>query len=164
MTQTTKARGGRRNTGRDRIISAGLAGATCLGVVGVVGVRTIEANAAQAKTIDLQVASTPLDTPATSTSGLTQEQLDAYAAQLAAEKAQLDAYRTKLTRAAKQLQAAANSQSGGSRAVAAVSTPRAVTAVPAKPQPVAKPKAAPAPKAATAPKPAPKPQSNTKGS
>ena len=157
----------RSNTGRDRLISAGLAGATCLGVVGVVGVRTVEANAAQAATIDLQVATTPdtADTSAATTSGgLTQGDLDAYAAQLAAEKNALDAYRSKLVKAARQLSKAAaqGNAPASTQSVASVPTaakPSVHTARKPAPKAAAAPKAAPAPKAAK-----PAPQSNTKGS
>ena len=143
----------------DRILAAGLATATCVGIVGVLGVRMAEANtAAQAGDASLAVDTTPLDAAApTSSAGLTQEQLDAYAAQLQQEGAKLDAYRASLTKIANKLQKKAASGSSAS-------APRTVTAptVKSAPKPVAKPAPKPAPKPVA--KPAPKAQSKSKGS
>ena len=169
----------RRSSTPDRILSAGLATAACIGVVGLLGVRTIEANAASAETgTTVDLAASPADatitTEPTTSTGLTEAQLDAYAADLAKEKERLDAYRAKLVKTATKLQRQADRQA----AAAGVSATGTVTPAPAntvgapkpaaKPQAVAKPKPvakpAPQPAAAPAPKPAPKPQSNTKGS
>jgi hypothetical protein len=141
----------RRHWTADRIISAGLAVTACAGIVGVIGVRSIEDSAAaqQAPTVGSDTSATP----AVSSAGLTEAQLDEYAAQLQAEAARLDAYRVKLTKAAAAV--TATPQPG------AKTSPRPAAAKPlAKPAP--KPVAKPAPKAVA--KPAPKPQSNTKSS
>ena len=94
----------RRSSAPERILSAGLATATCVGIVGLIGARTIEANASPTGSEDYSsevaaaepatavgtIASTPMVEPTTST-GLTQADLDAYAVQLAVEKDRLDA-------------------------------------------------------------------------
>ena len=182
----------RRSSTPERILSAGLATAACIGVVGLLGVRTIEANAASTTSpsaadqvtapIDLAASTdSGLSTPATTSTGLTEEQLDAYAADLAREKERLDAYRAKLVKTAKKLQRQADAlrqSTGASSAPASAArttTPAAPTApkakpAPAKPAPATKPAPKPAPKPAAKPAPAPKPQpapqaqSNTKGS
>ncbi|MCX6432151.1 MAG: hypothetical protein NTX29_05005, partial [Actinobacteria bacterium] len=99
---TAPLRGRRNRSTADKIISAGLATATCVGIVGVIGVRTIEASAA-ADSSSTESSSSDTATPgaavaqvAVSSTGLTEAQLDEYAAQLAAEGAKLDAYRAKL--------------------------------------------------------------------
>ncbi len=118
---------------------------TCVGLAGVLAVRVADESAA--------ASNTPSDTaeqaavPANS-SGMTQADLDAYAAQLEQERQQLADYRAQLVDVAAQLQAAAQSQG--------VNGPAVVT----RPQ-VKKPAASqPAPKSA----PAPKPQASTQGS
>lgn len=139
----------RRHWTTDRIISAGLAVTTCAGIVGVIGVRSIEDSAAAQQGSSIAATST---TGAVSTAGLTEAQLDQYAAQLQAEAARLDAYRVKLADVA----AAAKATS----APTAKKAPRPA-AKPA-PRPVAKPAPKPAPKPVA--KPAPKAQSHTKSS
>ncbi len=89
-----------RGGAADKAWSIGLAGATCLGVVGLVGVRTITDTSADAA---------PAMDEATSSSGLTRADLDAYANALDAQSAQLENYRVQLMEAAHQLQAAAGS-------------------------------------------------------
>ncbi|MFM8516076.1 MAG: hypothetical protein ACKOBJ_07450 [Actinomycetota bacterium] len=86
-----------RGGAADKAWSIGLAGATCLGLVGLVGVRTIT---------DTSVDAAPAVEEATSSSGLTRADLDAYANALDAQSAQLDNYRVQLTEAGHQLQAA----------------------------------------------------------
>lgn len=86
-----------RGGAADKAWSIGLAGAACLGLVGLVGVRTITDTSADAA---------PAVDEATSSSGLTRADLDAYANALDAQSAQLDNYRVQLTEAAHQLQAA----------------------------------------------------------
>jgi len=174
----------RRSSTPERILSAGLATAACIGVVGLLGVRTIEANAASTESgtnVDLAVSPADATTAsaATTSTGLTEAQLDAYAADLAREKERLDAYRAKLVKTANKLQRQADRQAATASSASSAGTTRAVTTAPAapaaKPKPVAKPKPAvvkPAPAAKPAPKPAPAPapkpapqvQSNTKGS
>jgi hypothetical protein len=177
----------RRSSTPERILSAGLATATCVGVVGLLGARTIEANASSAGEVSSEQVETmqAVDTATPSTaaepttsSGLTQADLDSYAMSLAKEKERLDAYRAKLVKTAKKLKrqiAAGNaaaativparpstsssSGSGGSSGSSA-STGRKPAAAPAAPAAKPKPQAAAAP----APQPAPKPQSTTKSS
>lgn len=84
--------------------------------------------------------------PTTST-GLTQADLDAYAAQLAQERAQLDAYRGKLAKAAKQLKATARQATSQSSAPAATVPTKVVV-----PRPAAEPVAKPTPNPQTATK------------
>ena len=141
-----------RWTKTDRILSAGLATATCIGIVGVMGVRAVESSAASQQDVAAQAgdASLAVSSVPVSSAGLTQAQLDAYAAQLQQQGAQLDAYQASLAAVAKQLRS--GSASASVPAVATVKKPKPV--VKAAPKPVAKP----------APKPAPKPQSNTKSS
>lgn len=142
----------RRNSPADKIWAAGLAAATCIGIVGVVGVRTVEANAAdvaaaQSATTDIALMSS--SEPTTST-GLTQADLDAYAAELNKEAAKLTAYRAALVDAANALQAGSgqvkmkqlNVQQPTIKKIGATSRPAAQAA----------------------PRPAPAPQSNTKSS
>jgi len=148
----------RRRSTADKIISAGLATAACAGLVGVIGVRTMEQSAA-AQGTSTDAATAVTSEPTTST-GLTQADLDAYAAQLAAQSAELDAYRAKLVKSANKLNAAlAAASTGTSTAAPAAKKPTAPTTVTA-PKPVAKP----APKPVAKPAPASKPASNTKSS
>ena len=110
----------RRSSAPERILTAGLATATCVGLVGLLGARTIEANTVsvdavgEPATVSTETVSAPADVaysgePTTST-GLTQQDLDAYARELASEKARLDAYRAKLVKTAKKLQRQAQRQ------------------------------------------------------
>lgn len=159
----------RTNTTAGKILSAGLATATCVGLVGVIGVRTAEENAAKAAD-QATVDSNAIDLAAATTStGLTQADLDAYAAQLQSERAQLDDYRQQLIDVAAVLQQRANT----GVATASAAKP-AAKQTKAKPKAVAKPKAAAKPKAVAKPKvakvakpapaPAPRPQAQTQGS
>jgi hypothetical protein len=142
----------RKHWSTDRIISAGLAVTACAGIVGVIGVRSMEDSAAasQGTTVDAAASTTA----AVSSAGLTETQLDQYAAQLQAEAARLDAYRAQLADVAQSVKSASQPT--------AKNAPRPAAAPAAKPasKPVSKPVSKPAPK----PAPAPKPQSNTKSS
>jgi hypothetical protein len=131
----------RRRLSTDRIISTGLAVTACAGMVAVIGVRSMEDSAAtqQATAVDATAGTV-------SSTGLTEAQLDDYAAQLQAESARLDSYRDKLATVAATLTSAPATQ----QSPVAKPRPKAVS----KPAPVAKP----------APKPAAKPQSTTKSS
>lgn len=165
MTTTDAKKRGRNQSTPQKILSAGLATATCVGLVGVLGARAMEANAAASDTVDLQVDTQPIAAEATTPTGLTQADLDAYAQQLETERAQLDAYRAKLVKTAAKLRKAAATQAKS--ITPAVRTQQvSVPATKSKPRVKAVPKAAKPPKAAAAPKPAsaPRPQSNTKGS
>jgi hypothetical protein len=140
----------------DRVLSAGLAAAACAGIVGVVGIRQVQDSAAAQQDVAAQAGAATL---AVSSTGLTQDQLDAYATQLQQESAALEAYRAQLVSVAEQLkQTAAHGSSNALRAVA--QKPAKVAKV--APRPIAK--AAPKPASKPAPKPAPKPQSTTKSS
>ena len=141
----------RRNSRADKIWSAGLAATTCIGIVGVIGVRSVEANAdaaaSQPATTDIALVSS--NVPTTST-GLTQADLEAYAAALAAESAKLDSYRASLVDAANALRAASG---------------QSAVKQPTVQQPsVQRPKVTRPPAAQSAPQSAPAPQSNTKSS
>ncbi|CAB4940621.1 MAG: hypothetical protein F2840_04445 [Actinobacteria bacterium] len=144
----------RTNSTASKIVSAGLATATCVGLVGVIGIRTAQDSAAADSSSATQSQASAVAIP-TSTDGYTQADLDAYAAQLAAEAQRLTDYRAQLVEAAQTLQASA----GGSAGVT-VSDPAAVPANQQAPS-VKKPKPAVSKPAAQA---APKPQSNTKSS
>ena len=144
------ARPGRRPTTSDKIISAGLAATTCIGLVGIIAVRSQQEAAAQP-------AQTP--SPATSSTGMTQQELDAYAASLAQQQQALNDYRDELAAVADQVQAiaAANGMTVGTKPAAATdnsgaSKSRAVPVVQPKPrkpkytqpaQPQVRPQAAP---------------------
>ena len=159
MTDTTKARRGRGSTTAEKVLTAGLATAACIGVVGLLGTRMVsaqEANAAPAPDSTPVLLATPASTLVTSSSGMTQADLDAYAALLSAEKDRLDAYRAQLTQAAKQINAATTGKQSAARP--ALKVPARTPVIPA---PAAKP--APKPKAPPVVA-APAPQSVSKGS
>ena len=154
----------RTNSTASKIVSAGLATATCVGLVGVIGIRTAQDSAAADSTSGGEAAA-PVAAAPTTTDGFTQAELDAYSAQLDAEAQRLADYRAQLIDAAMSLQASA-----GGPSKLAVTNPAAVpgkekssaaasTKSKAK---VSKPAAQAAPKAQQAPQ--PKPQSNTKSS
>ena len=161
----------------DRIWSTGLAVATCAGLVGVVGVRTLEAAPAEATidpipvaNVEPTVATYATTQVAVSSSGITQAQLDQYAASLDAQRQELLAYRDQLAAAAKELRKAAkalNTKAGTSvnvktKAPAQQQQPSVQAAAPQAlaPAPVARP--VPAPKPAPAVQQAP--QTQTRGS
>ena len=118
MSTTTPAprRGSRRtDTPAGKLLAAGLAGATCLGLVGVIGIRSATdaaANGDQAAgdlaAADAAGAGNAQLTAATTSDGVTQQQLDEYAAQLAQERQRLVDYRSYLQDVATQLQTVAN--------------------------------------------------------
>ena len=150
MKTNAKRRPSRRsNSTASKIMSAGLATATCVGLVGVIGVRTAQDSAAadSSSATEAQASSVAA---ATSTDGYTQAELDAYAAQLAAEAQRLTDYRAQLADAALTLQASAGGNVSVTQPIPSVSKP-SVT----KPT-VSKPAAQAAPK--------PQPQSTTKSS
>jgi hypothetical protein len=131
-----------RNT---KIISSGLAIATGVGIVGVIGFRTaVDAsaqNSSEVENVEAIIAEVPtLD-------GYSAEQLDAYAQALTQEAVRLSDYRNQLNKVAKQLA----TQSGGAVTVSS--------------KPAKSSKATTAPKVAPVPatqKPAP--QTNSQGS
>lgn len=189
MTDHARNRKGRSGTAAERIVTAGLATATCIGVVGLLGTRMVAAQEsapqpAAPESVPVLLAA-PASNEMTTSSGMTRSDLDAYAALLAAEKARLDSYRAELVAAAEAINAARSGQSG-TRAAApstagvgtnartsrtgrtpapatqqAAPAPQALAAAPevAAPAPKPAPVAAPAPALA-----APAPQSYTQGS
>lgn len=163
MTRNTSARPAlRRTSAPERILSAGLATAACLGVVGLLGTRIVEAQAATPAADQYAATSVPVlmdSTAATSQQGLSKADLDAYAALLTAEKQRLDDYRAQLVKAAKQLNRNQGKQASGT-APLRVSLPQAAPAAPAVP--AARP--IPVPQKAPAAAPAPQAQSQSHGS
>ena len=139
----------RTNSTASKIVSAGLATATCVGLVGVIGVRTAQDSAA-ADSSSATEAQASAVAALTSTDGYTQAELDAYAAQLAAEAQRLTDYRAQLAEAALTLQVSAGGNVSVTEPIPSVSKPSV-----SKPT-VSKPAAQAAPK--------PQPQSNTKSS
>ncbi len=119
-------RGSRRtDTPAGKLLAAGLAGATCIGLVGVIGIRSATdaaANSVQSASVQVSSDQAAADLAAadaiqagtanlassTSSEGLTRAQLDDYAAQLSQERQRLTEYRSYLVDVAAQLQAAAN--------------------------------------------------------
>jgi hypothetical protein len=89
-----------------KVLSSGLAAATCVGILGIIGVRSSDDSASGSP--ETAETSAPV-APASQTAapGLTREQLDEYAASLAQEKKRLDDYRTKLITTAEQIEDAA---------------------------------------------------------
>lgn len=186
MTNSHIRRPSRRgHSATDKVVSAGLAAAVCAGLVGVIAVRTNqEAQAAEAPTAT-EIPDATL-AAATTSSGLTQAQLDDYAAQLEAERLKLIDYRDQLALAAQSLNATAGEVAvPTAKSGASIKTPKAkalkqkakakaksqVTA-PA-PQQAQTPAQAPAPAAKPAPRPqaqvqqqqaAPRPQAQSKSS
>ena len=197
MTDHARKRKPRSGTATERIVTAGLATATCIGVVGLLGTRmvaaqevTAEPAAPESTPVLLAAPTSTAASAVTSSSGLTQADLDAYANLLIAEKGRLDAYRADLLAAAQVINAAAVGQSvdtvaasgangsagagtgkagrtakaRASKPATAAPAPAAAAAPPAVPS-VPAPAPRPAPAAAAPPaQAAPAPQSYTKGS
>lgn len=186
MTNSQVRRPSRRgHSTTDKVVSAGLAAAACAGLVGVIALRTTQDAQAASSQDATEVADATLVAATTST-GLTQEQLDQYAAQLEAERLKLIDYRDQLALAAASLNGAAQQAAVPSaKSGASIKTPKAkalkqkakakakVTA-PAQQQAQAQPEVqAPAPAAKPAPRPqaqvqqqqaAPRPQAQSKSS
>ena len=139
----------RTNSTASKIVSAGLATATCVGLVGVIGIRTAQDSAAADSSSATEAQASAVSV-STSTDGYTQAELDAYAAQLAAEAQRLTDYRAQLAEAALTLQVSAGGNVSVTEPIPSVSKPSV-----SKPT-VSKPAAQAAPK--------PQPQSNTKSS
>lgn len=173
-----------RQGSADKIWAVGLAGATCVGLVGTLGVRVAQDAAASTTAPDPVVevssdATAVTSVAVVSSSGLTEEQLDEYARALEAERLRLEAYHAQLLDVAARLQESADSVAQAQGAVPASTSKKAKKAnqpstdVPtkpaaqstptAKPKPASKPAAKPAPKPAAAPQVA-KPQAQTRGS
>jgi hypothetical protein len=152
----------RRRKSVDKFVTATLATAACVGLVGAIGIRTVDDTAAAA--VENVPAADPVaGAPATTAQGLTEAQLDTYAAELKAEAAKLEAYRKQLATAAHKLKKA--QAAGAAAAAAAASTP--TYSVPSSnsasvSKPASKPVAKPVSKPAA--KPASKPASSSKSS
>ena len=97
----TKISTKRHTSAGQKALAFGLASATCLGVVGLISVRNAQEATAADTTDQVALAA------ATTSTGVTQAQLDQYAAQLAAEQARLEAYRLRLIDTANSLAAQA---------------------------------------------------------
>ncbi|MGI9196658.1 MAG: hypothetical protein ACR2KE_04275 [Candidatus Nanopelagicales bacterium] len=93
MTTTRPAPKPKRSRAGERMLAVGLASTACIGLVGVIGVRS-----ALSQEPDNATATDPV-----TSNGYTQADLDAYAAQLASQAQQLDAYKRQLKDAAQQL-------------------------------------------------------------
>ena len=166
----------------DKVVSASLAVAACAGLVGVIAVRTTQEAQASDAQANTEVTDATL-VAATTSAGLTQAQLDVYAAQLEVERLKLIDYRDQLALAAAAINGAAQ-QTGvpSAKAGAALKTPTAKSAkakakakataqVTAPVQQQALPQLQAAPQAQAAPRPqaqvqqqAPRPQAQTKSS
>lgn len=148
-------------TTSSRVWAVGLAGATCVGIVGAVAARASE-----------QEAVASIDTPTISVAAMapgtyTPAQLDTYKAQLDAEAARLADYRNKLERLASQLAAATAKLTAPptnpppiSGAPSTSTTPRAAR----KPTLVPLPAPAPTPAMQAPQQPASGPNGNTRSS
>ena len=115
QTPPSRARTRRTDTPAGKVLAAGLAGATCLGLVGVIGIRSAtdaaangDQAAADLTAADAAGAADAQLNASTTTDGVTQAQLDAYAQQLAQERQRLIDYRAYLVDVASQLQSAAD--------------------------------------------------------
>ena len=95
MTTTEPRRPAKKSRAGERMLAVGLASTACIGLVGVIGVRAAQSDEGKTQPID---ATEPV-----SSQGLTQADLDAYAAQLADQAAQLKDYRQQLKAVAQQL-------------------------------------------------------------
>jgi hypothetical protein len=97
-----------------KVLSSGLAAATCVGILGIIGVRSSDDSASSPS--ETSETSAPAATVShTAAPGLTREQLDEYAASLAQEKKRLDDYRAELITTAERIEDAA---AGASRPAA----------------------------------------------
>jgi hypothetical protein len=103
----------RHTSAGQKALALGLASATCVGLVGVIAVRNAKEASAQDSIGAIEPAS------ATTSTGVTQAQLDQYAAQLAAEQQRLETYR-------QQLVATANSLATQSRSGVTITKPKRV--------------------------------------
>lgn len=107
---TTKAR--KRGGSADKVWAIGLAGATCVGLVGVIGVRAVSDAAAQPVELEAQLIA---NTKPVSATGLTEAELDEYAWSLAAERQRLLDYHQQLVDAAGELGVVAGKKSDGKK-------------------------------------------------
>ena len=159
----TKKPGASRNS---KLISTGLAVATGVGVVGLIGVRA--AQDAQAQQSDNSQSDTAVPQEALSSGGYTQAQLDAYAQALAQEADRLNHYRDQLAALVNEI-SLQQSQKTGAAKIQQPAKQKNISKPQSNANSVPKVTAAPAPKITIA-KPAPqiqqqaKPQAKSKGS
>ena len=168
------AKGRSRQGAADKIWAVGLAGVTCVGLVGTMGVRVAQDAVASTKVPDTTITDATADATSisvTTSTGLTEQQLDQYARALEDERLRLEAYHAELLDAAAKLQQSADALSQNQNVVPA-STSSKKESKPAaqaqKPQTAnqaqkPKPAAKPVPKPAAAPQ-VSKPQAQTRGS
>lgn len=153
-----------------KIASASLATVTCIGLAGVLAVRAAEDSAAAVGTSTDTGSSAQQATEPTTSTGLTQADLDAYAQQLDDEAQRLADYRAQLIDVANRLQQVADGQASGSTSggrkqqapakpsTSAPSTSQSSGGQVAQPAQPEAPAAPAAPPAKPAPQPAPRPQ------
>ena len=165
-----------RQGAADKIWAIGLAGATCVGLVGTMGVRAAQEAVASTEvpdapsvTADYSEDASPV--AAVTSAGLSYEQLEQYARALEVERMRLDAYHQELLEVAAQLQGSADALSQAGGTISASTTKKAKkTAQSARqtsPAPISQPEQVTPPKAAPKPAAAPQvvqPQAQTRGS
>jgi hypothetical protein len=124
MTNPKVRRPSRRGySATDKVVSGSLAVAACAGLVGVIAVRTTQEAQASDAQANTEVSDATL-VAATTSAGLTQAQLDEYAAQLEVERLKLIDYRDQLALAAAAINGSAQQAAVPSaKAGAALKTP-----------------------------------------
>ena len=152
-----------RQSSADKVWAVGLAGATCLGLVGTMGFRAAQEAVASTDVPDAPSAAAAYpqdksDSSSVASARLTYEQLDQYARALEVERMRLDAYRQELLEASARLQNSADALSkAGATAPGGVSKKAKKIAQSARENPKSRPKPAAAPQVV-------KPQAQTRGS
>ena len=174
---TSRSKPRSRQGASDKIWAVGLAGATCIGLVGTIGVRAAQDAVASTNAADPLVevisdATAASQVAVVTSTGLTEQQLDEYARALEAERLRLEAYHAELLDVAARLQESVDAVAQAQGTIPASTTKKAkkaaqpTTDVPATnnaPAAQAKPAAKPVPKPAAAPL-VTKPQAQTRGS
>jgi len=174
------AKGRSRQGAADKIWAVGLAGVTCVGLVGTMGVRVAQDAVASTNVPDTTITDTTADATSisvTTSTGLTEQQLDEYARALEDERLRLEAYHAELLDAAAKLQQSVDALAQNQNVVPASAPSKKKSKQPAQaqePKPAAQPQTAtqaqkPKPAAKPVPKPAAapqvsKPQAQTRGS
>lgn len=168
-TMTKRSPSRSRGGAADKIWAVGLAGATCVGLVGTLGLRTAQEATAAAQTppATADPSASSQMAVAVSSSGLTEAQLDDYALALEGERARLESYHAELLNAASRLQQAPDALNQGRVGAVPTSGTKAKKAKTPKAGAVAgvttRPVSKPVPQPAAAPQVA-KPQAQTRGS
>ena len=106
---TSRSKPRSRQGASDKIWAVGLAGATCIGLVGTIGVRAAQDAVASTNAADPAVevisdATAASQVAVVTSTGLTEQQLDEYARALEAERLRLEAYHAELLDVAARLQ------------------------------------------------------------